>query len=110
MKLIKSFVVILLFAVTFAVDYRLKTNVVPNSYNITIQPYVRQEDGDQQFTFDGKVDIFINVAEDNVSEIEIHKKNLIILSVEVLFNNNVVPDYLIHPYDDMAEAPIWEQD
>lgn len=93
MKLIKSFVLLSAFTFAFAVDYRLETSIVPNTYKIKIQPYVREEDGLKQFTFDGEVEIDISVLEVDIKEITLHTKNLNISSVAV-FSNNIVVEHL----------------
>lgn len=99
MKLIKSIVITFLIALTVAVDYRLETSVVPNSYNITIQPYIRSEDGDKQFTFDGIVEINVNVSKNDVKTITVHTKNLNVSSAEVYSKDLVLPTDKDHTYD-----------
>lgn len=98
----KSFVLTLLFAVVIAVDYRLETNIVPNSYKIAIQPYIRSEDGDKQFTFNGTVEINVNVIKSDVKEIIVHTKNLEVSEAEVSYNNIVQTIDGSHTYYDIT--------
>lgn len=102
MKLIQSFVSTLFAALAFAVDYRLESNVVPDSYNITIQPYIRSEDGERQFTFNGSIEINVHAVETEVKKITVHTKNLEIFSAEVFFNELVLVREKDHVYDDVT--------
>ena len=63
----------------FAADpnYRLSTNVMPDSYKISLKPYLMETDGDKRFTFDGEVQIQVTVkVATNI--LEMHAKNLAI--------------------------------
>lgn len=102
MKLIQSFVTTLFAALAFAVDYRLESNVVPDSYNITIQPYIRSDDGERQFTFNGSIEINIHAVATDAKEITVHTKNLEIFKAEVCFNELVLVTEKHHTYDDVT--------
>ncbi|XP_077977932.1 aminopeptidase N-like [Glandiceps talaboti] len=43
-------------------DGRLPENLIPSLYKVSIKPYLDEEDGNQQFTFDGSVEITFDVA------------------------------------------------
>lgn len=45
------------------VNYRLPTNLIPNSYDIKIQPYIGDSWKDKAFTFDGAISINFTCAE-----------------------------------------------
>ncbi|XP_055847851.1 membrane alanyl aminopeptidase-like [Episyrphus balteatus] len=56
--------------------YRLPSKIFPSHYNISLKPYLREEDGPKRFTFDGEV--FINLAtnEFNLTKITLHSAKL----------------------------------
>lgn len=64
-------------------DFRLITPIYPESYDICLQPYLLDSDGDKQFTFDGSVTIKISTHEPT-KELKLHIKNLKILEKYVL--------------------------
>lgn len=53
-------------------NYRLPTNVLPSKYVVEITPYFTSENGKEQFTFDGKVDITLRAVEADVRQIVLH--------------------------------------
>lgn len=55
--------------------YRLITPIFPVSYDITLQPYLLETDGNKRFTFDGTVTIEVNSTE-SVGELKLHVRNL----------------------------------
>ncbi|XP_075168188.1 membrane alanyl aminopeptidase [Haematobia irritans] len=63
----------------WAQEYRLSKDVIPQSYDIAIKPYLRSTDGAKQFTFDGEVNITLHAIEANVKIITVHKDYIDIL-------------------------------
>lgn len=99
MKFIKHLLITLLVASTIAVDYRLENNVVPKSYNITIQTYIISEDVERQFTFNGNVEINVVAVRKDVKEITVHTNNLEVSSAEVYCNDSLLAVEKDHTYD-----------
>ncbi|CAH0605717.1 unnamed protein product [Chrysodeixis includens] len=56
-------------------NYRLPRTTEPETYKVTLTPYLEASDGVRQFTFDGQVEILI-VAKEAVSEILLHCNDL----------------------------------
>lgn len=61
-------------------EYRLPTNVLPDSYEITITPYLYAEGTNREWTFDGEVVINLRANVDGVSNIVLHASSLAIES------------------------------
>ncbi|XP_012252261.2 uncharacterized protein LOC105683883 [Athalia rosae] len=71
--------------------YRLPNTLSPEKYTITLTPYIYEGN----FTFDGTVNIAINVIE-TTNNIYLHAKNLVIESVQVtLANSSSVLDTVV---------------
>lgn len=68
-------------------EYRLPLEVVPDLYDIHLKPYLKQEDGDKQFTFEGQVNITLHSLEENVQKIILHTNYLDIKEAK-LYNEN----------------------
>ncbi|KAH8312686.1 hypothetical protein KR044_012172, partial [Drosophila immigrans] len=64
-------------------DYRLNTNLVPSYYNLTIG--IQGEAANPGTTFDGEVNITVQVTQVNVNSIRLHKDSIEIESC-VLYN------------------------
>lgn len=56
-------------------NYRLPTTILPSNYNITLKPYLLEQDGAKRFTFDGEVFITVQ-AKEKTNQIIMHSKNL----------------------------------
>lgn len=56
-------------------DYRLPKDVVPTEYNITLTPTFESNDTKKNFTFDGRVEITLNVL-NSTNTITFHAKEL----------------------------------
>lgn len=87
-----SVYLLLLFAIgSSAQEYRLRKVILPDSYDIAIRPYLRDDDGAKQFTFDGEVNITLRATAQGITSIDLHKDYLDILETSVYdSNNNVV--------------------
>lgn len=72
---------------SLAQEYRLSKNIIPDLYDIHIKPYLRLEDGDKQFTFDGEVNVTLHAVVDNLKEITLHKDLINMLDV-ILYDAN----------------------
>ncbi|XP_065372511.1 uncharacterized protein LOC135964254 [Calliphora vicina] len=72
---------------SLAQEYRLNKNIIPDLYDIHIKPYLRLEDADKQFTFDGEVNITLHAVVNNFKEITLHKDLIDILDV-ILYDAN----------------------
>lgn len=57
-------------------NYRLPTSVLPQNYVVELTPYFTGENGKEQFTFDGKVEITLSTNETNISDITLHTNEL----------------------------------
>uniref|UniRef100_A0A7G3AWD7 Aminopeptidase N n=1 Tax=Lutzomyia longipalpis TaxID=7200 RepID=A0A7G3AWD7_LUTLO len=57
-------------------EYRLPTNVLPDSYVVTITPYLYAEGGNSEWTFDGNVRINLRAITDGVTQIVLHATSL----------------------------------
>lgn len=57
-------------------NYRLPTSVVPHHYVVELTPYFTSQNGKEQFTFDGKVDITLSTNETDITEIVLHANEL----------------------------------
>lgn len=63
------------------ITYRLNKDVIPELYDIYLKPYLQQQDGIKQFTFDGEVNITLKTMDDNIQKITLHKDYIDILQV-----------------------------
>ncbi|XP_075167370.1 membrane alanyl aminopeptidase-like [Haematobia irritans] len=70
-----------------AQEYRLRTNVLPEAYDIAFKPYLQSTDGIKQFTFDGEVNITLHAEVTSVENITLHKAQLEILECAI-YNGN----------------------
>lgn len=70
---------------------RLPTNVIPDSYDLYIKPYLNDEDVEgtnkRRFTFDGRVVIRIR-CDNTTDEIVLHLSNLTVISITVVDAEN----------------------
>lgn len=57
-------------------NYRLDTDFYPIYYDITLKPYLRPEDGDKQFTFDGDSSVTFSTKKEGLSSVTIEARNL----------------------------------
>lgn len=57
-------------------NYRLPKNVLPNRYIVELTPYFTSDNGKQQFTFDGKVDITLRAVQSEVRQIVLHMNEI----------------------------------
>lgn len=71
-------------------NYRLTTEVLPHHYVLEVTPYFSSENGKQQFTFDGKVDITLSTDVAGVSEITLHVNRLNISS-DIRLRDEITP-------------------
>ena len=68
------------------ITYRLEKDIVPELYDISIKPYLQQEDGLKQFTFEGEVNITLKAVKENIRKITLHK-DYIDISQVILYDN-----------------------
>lgn len=61
-------------------EYRLSKDIIPQRYDIHIKPYLSQDDGLQQFTFEGQVNITLHSTVNDVSIITLHKDRIDIIN------------------------------
>lgn len=57
-------------------NYRLDTDFYPVSYDVTLKPYLRSEDGDKQFTFDGESSVTFSTKKEGLKSVTIQVRNL----------------------------------
>ncbi|KAG6799514.1 aminopeptidase N [Apis mellifera caucasica] len=79
--------------------YRLPTDVVPSSYKLSLEPDL------DKFTFNGTVEIAIEVKNTNVNNITLNQKNLNIKRVE-LKNLNEKTDIKVKTFDQVEKQEI----
>uniref|UniRef100_T1GJ34 Aminopeptidase N n=1 Tax=Megaselia scalaris TaxID=36166 RepID=T1GJ34_MEGSC len=64
-------------------NFRLNTDFYPISYDITLKPYLRSEDGDKQFTFDGESSVIFSTKKEGLRSVTLHVRNLDNLKVDL---------------------------
>ncbi|XP_059610227.1 membrane alanyl aminopeptidase-like [Phlebotomus argentipes] len=89
-------------------EYRLPTNVVPESYDLTITPYLFAEGQKAEWTFDGEVSINLRANVDGVNTIVLHAVDLEIDHTQTSLRQGAVPGNLIsgNPTYDTATAKL----
>lgn len=81
--------------ISTAQEYLLSSDVVPDSYDIAIKPYLQSTDGIKQFTFDGQVNITLHADVPNVRNITLHMAQLDILETRLYDNNGTVVESVV---------------
>ncbi|KAM7364532.1 uncharacterized protein ACRADG_000990 [Cochliomyia hominivorax] len=86
------------------VQYRLSKDVIPDLYDIHLKPYLRQEDGGKQFTFEGEVNITLHATKLDQNKITLHI-NYMEIKEAILYNDLGDVEDIIHS-GNMLHEPI----
>ncbi|TMW48641.1 hypothetical protein DOY81_006271, partial [Sarcophaga bullata] len=76
------------------VDYRLNKDVMPLFYDIHLKPYLRQEDGPKQFTFEGEVNIAIKANKEDIKKIILHKDLMDIVECKLYNSKGLIKEHI----------------
>ena len=66
------------------IDYRLPKNIKPESYELTLQPYIGPQEvyGEKAFSFDGTIDMVL-ICEEPTNKIIFHARELTIYHEDI---------------------------